>query len=229
MSFEFGSVLTGEYLALMLRGAMMSLMLFVVAWVAALVLGLILLALRESGKRPLEWFVQGYVEYHRNVPLLVQLFIWYFGISQLLPFSWQVWLNQRSAEFLFAFIALSLNTAAYMSEDLRSGLRAVSKDQFEASRALGLSYGQAMKDVLMPQAIRLSISPLVSQTLNLFKATSLGMAIGVAEMTYASRRVENETFQTFEIFAVATIFYLAISFSIMGLGGRLSARWGKLS
>lgn len=229
MSLQFGSVLSGQYASLFLNGAAISLTLFAISWVLAFIISLFLLTLRVSGNKVLDRLVFAYVEYHRNIPLLVQMFVWYFGIAQLLPRDWQLWLNARNSEFLFAIIALALNAAAYMCEDLRSGFRAISKDQFEASRALGLSFLQAMRDVLMPQAIRLSLPPLVNQSLNLFKATSLAMAIGVAEMAYTSRQVESATFLTFESFAVATVFYLMISFLIMGFGGRLSERWSRIT
>jgi len=122
-------------------------------------------------------------------------------------------------------IALTLNSAAYMSEDLRSGMRSVASSQMEAARALGLTYGQALRDVLLPQAIRVAVPPLISQSLGLFKSTSLAMAIGVAEMTYASRQIENETYRTFETFAIATVFYLLVSFMIMGAGHYYNTRY----
>jgi polar amino acid transport system permease protein len=121
-------------------------------------------------------------------------------------------------------IALSLNSAAYRSEDLRSGMRSVAETQMEAARALGLSYLQSMRDVLLPQAIRISVPPLVNQSLSLFKSTSLAMAIGVAEMTYASRQIENETYRTFETFILASAFYLLMSWSIMALGAWYNER-----
>jgi polar amino acid transport system permease protein len=105
------------------------------------------------------------------------------------PPTWQQWINNiGNNEFIFATIALSLNAAAYMSEDLRSGIRALPPTQLEAARALGLSYVSAMRKVILPQALRVAVPPLTNQSLGLFKATSLAMAIGFAEMTLRPTR-----------------------------------------
>ena len=111
--------------------------------------------------------------------------------------------------------------AAYVSEDLRSAMRAISHGQFEAARAMGLSFLQTMRYVVIPQALRHATPSLVNEMLLLLKNTSLLMAIGVAELTYATRQIETQTFRTFEIFALATIAYLAISVCIMLTGHAL--------
>ncbi|WP_343584361.1 amino acid ABC transporter permease [Herbaspirillum sp.] len=224
LNFDFSAVLQGQYLDWLISGALTSLWLFAVAWICAFALAVILVALRALAFAPLEWLIAAYVNYHRNVPGLVQIFVWYFGIPELLPAAVTGFINDHNGEFIFALIALALNAAAYMSEDLRSGLRSVASTQMEAARALGLSYLQAMRDVLLPQAIRVSVPPLVNQSLSLFKSTSLAMAIGVAEMTYASRQIENETYRTFETFALASAFYLLMSWTIMAIGAYYNSR-----
>ena len=221
MKLDFSMILKGAYLDLLVHGAGMTIALFVVALLCALVIATVLTSVRASRFRALEWLVAAYVAYHRNVPLLVQLFVWYFGIPQILPLAVQTWINTQNSEFIFAMIGLSLNSAAYMSEDLRSGMRAVDAGQQEAARALGLSYAQTLRDVLLPQAARIAIPPLTNQTLTLFKSTSLAMAIGVAEMTYASHQIDNATFRAFEAYAVASVFYMTISLAIMGFGAWL--------
>jgi polar amino acid transport system permease protein len=224
LHLDFGAVLHGQYLTWLINGALQTIYLFAAAWIVAMLLALILVSLRALELRPLEWLIAAYVNYHRNVPGLVQIFVWYFGVPELLP-SWITnYINDHNGEFIFALIALSLNAAAYMSEDLRSGLRSVAGTQMEAARALGLSYPQAMRDVLLPQAIRVSVPALINQSLSLFKSTSLAMAIGVAEMTYASRQIENETYRTFETFALASAFYLIMSWAIMALGAYYNSR-----
>jgi len=225
INLDFASVLQGRHLEWLISGALHTLALFVAAWVLAFLLALVLVGLRSLNKPPLEWAIAAYVNYHRNVPGLVQIFVWYFGVPQVLPDSLSGWINDHNGEFIFALIALTLNSAAYMSEDLRSGMRSVASSQMEAARALGLTYGQALRDVLLPQAIRVAVPPLISQSLGLFKSTSLAMAIGVAEMTYASRQIENETYRTFETFAIATVFYLLVSFMIMGAGHYYNTRY----
>jgi len=222
---EFSAVLTGTYLEWFITGAKISLVLFLSASVLAFIIALLLVAVRSTGFRPAVWLVQAFVEYHRNVPLLVHMLFWYFAVVQILPMAVQIWINQRSAEFYFAMLALALNYSAYMSEDIRSGLRSLHKGQIEAARALGLNYIQTMRDVILPQAVRIALPPLVGQSLNLFKATSIAMAIGVADMAYSARWVDNATYLTFEAFAVATVFYLVVSSLIIALGSIASKRW----
>lgn len=224
MHFDFGAMLHGRYFDWLAAGAVKALLLFAVAWISGFMLALVVVSIRQSKVRVLEAIAAAFVGYHRNVPGLVQIFIWYFGVPQVLPASWQAWINAQGSEFILAWIALALNAAAYMSEDLRSGIRSLPPTQLEAARALGMTFVQAMRMVVLPQALRVSLPPLVNQSLGLFKSTSLAMAIGLAEMTYAAHQVENESFKTFEAFAVASIFYWTCSFLIMGLGHLWSVR-----
>lgn len=221
---NFGAVLQAKYVTWLAAGAAMALGLFAASWIAGFVIALMLLALRESGVRLFEAFTQAFVAYHRNVPQLVQVFLWYFGVPQLLPDSWQAWINAHNSEFVLVWIALSLNSAAYMSEDLRSGLRSLPHTQLEAARALGMTYLQSMRIVLIPQALRAAFPPLVNQSLSLFKSTSLAMTVGLAEVTYASRQIENETYRTFEAFALASAFYWICSFVLTAVGHYWSER-----
>lgn len=217
-SFSFDAVLRGQYLHWLAAGAATTIALFIASLACGFAISVVLASLRSLPSPTLRRLVAGYVNYHRNVPTLVQLFVWYFGVPQLLPAAASGWINDHNGEFLFALIALSLNVAAYLSEDLRSGLRAISTHQGEAARALGMQHGQVLRHVLLPQAIRFVVPSLINQSLTLFKTTSLAMAIGVAEMTYASRQIENETYRTFETYALASAFYLGVSFAIMLAG-----------
>jgi polar amino acid transport system permease protein len=223
--FDFSVVLSGRYLDLFLRGLAMTMTLFVLGWVIGFVLSLVLTVLRAAPFPPLRWLVAAYVEYHRNVPLLVQLFVWYFGMPQLLPRSVNSYLNSLNPELGFAVIALACFMAAYISEDFRSGLRAIPKAQREASRAMGFTFLQSMRWILIPQATRLAIPPLVNQTLHMFKGTSLAGIIGVSELTYTARQIEDETFRVFEAFGLVTITYLICSFALMMAGAALASRY----
>ncbi|WP_437614657.1 amino acid ABC transporter permease [Erwinia sp. V71] len=218
VSFNPITLLQGDYLQWLLSGLENTLLLFFICLISGFILALLLASMRISGIAPLRWFVVCYVEYHRNVPALVQLLLWYFGLSAVLPYSWSEWVNQHGSEFFFAYVALTLNSAAFMSEDLRSGLRSIAHGQMEACRALGLTFPQAMRDVILPQSIRVSIPPLIGQSLALYKSTSLAMAISVAELTYAAKQIENETFRTFEAFAIVSVIYLAGSLLIVSVG-----------
>lgn len=223
--FDFAAVLHGEYLRWFIDGTLVTLALFGVAWVGSILLGAALAIVRQSGLPGAARAVAAYVEYHRNVPLVVQLLFWYFAAPSLLPAVLRDYLTAHGSEFPLAAVALILCAAAYVSEDLRSGLRAIPHGQTEAARALGMSYLLTMRAVIMPQALRVSLPSLVNQALLLFKNTSLAMAVGVAELTYEAKEVDSNTFRTFEAFAVATVIYLAISFAIMFCGARLARRF----
>lgn len=219
------SLLDASQYQLLASGMVVTLQLFLVSWVMAFTIAVTLVVVRATNLAPCRWLVDAYVEYHRNVPLLVQVLFWYFGMPELLPEGFRMWLYQHNAEMSLAAIALALGSAAYIAEDIRSGLRAIPGTQFEAARALGASYLQCMRFVIVPQAVRISIPPLVGRALLLFKNTSVAMAIGVMELTYQAREIENETYRTFATFGAATIMYLLGSFLIMLIGSRIYARY----
>lgn len=219
-SHTFGILADREIQMLFARGLLTTLELFVISGIFAYLLGALLVVLRMSGK-VLSAGVSVFVQYHRNVPSIVQFLVWYFGLSQIFPAAWQNWTTEYFSGFAYAVIALSLNAAAYISEDLRSGFRAVPYGQMEAARALGLNYLNAMRLVLVPQAIRNALPALVNQALSLLKTTSLAMAIGVGELMYVARQVDGETYATFAAYLVPTVIYLACTMSIMAVGNRI--------
>ena len=174
--------------------------------------------------------IAAHIAFHRNVPMLVHILFWYFRVPALLPQAVADWLNSHGSEFILSCVAIGLVMSAYVCEDLRSAVRAIPPGQVEAARALGLGYLQTMRKVVLPQAFRIALPPLLNQTLLLVKNTSLAMAIGVTELTAAGREIENGTFRTFEAYAVVTAIYLALSFLIMGGARRCSVaivRWGR--
>lgn len=223
--FDLSAILTNpEYISMLLHGIEMTFVIAIGSWLLAMALAILLLALRFSPGRFGNAFVAGYVSYHRNVPTLVQLMLWYFGIFTLMPDWLTFWLAGHNAEAIFAVIGLGLCQAAYFSEDLRSGLRAVSPGQMEAARALGHGYLSAMRFVIMPQGARNALPPLINHSVSLFKNSSLGIVIGASELTHAVKEVENLSFRTFEIYLIGTVLYLFFSLIIMGLGAFLSMR-----
>jgi len=185
--------------------------------VFAFLLGLLIAVMRMSNVRPIRWFAHGYLEFFRNTPLLVQIFFWYFGSYKILPMVVNDWLNTMNTEFSTAVIALSIYTSAFIAEDIRSGVRSIPKEQMEAARSSGFSYLRSMQYIILPQAVRLTMPPLINQFLNLMKNSSLAMTIGVVELTYQARQVESYTFRGFEAFTAATLVYVVISFLITGL------------
>lgn len=221
LSYEL--VLGGAYGRALLQGIRTTLILFALAWCGGVVIGLFLAGLRTLPNRGIRLAVQAVVEYQRNVPLLVHLLVWYFGIAAILPPLLAGLLNRSGAEFVCAAIALSLYSGAYMSEDFRAGLRAIPAGQDEAARSLGLRTLQVLRLVILPQALRLSLPPLVSQTLSLYKNTSVAAAIGVADLMYRAREIQTETFRVFETFSIATLVYVVGSATII-LGGQALER-----
>jgi len=217
-------LLKPDFGAMLLHGIALTLKIAVGSWLLAMSIAVVLLVVRLSAHPVAERAVAAYVSYHRNVPTLVQLMLWYFGIFSLLPDAVQAWLSNHNAETLISIVALGLCQAAYFSEDLRSGLRAIPPGQSEAARALGHSFIGSMRHVLMPQAIRNAVPALVNHSVSLFKNSSLAMAIGVAELTHAVKEIENQSFRAFETYLLATVMYLAFSLLIMAGGAWLGRR-----
>jgi polar amino acid transport system permease protein len=213
-----------EFRGMLVRGFEMTIIVAACSWLLAISWGIILLLIRLTSSRVAGAAVAAYVTYHRNVPTLVQLMLWYFGISSLLPSVVQDWLGDHNGEVIFAVISLGLCQAAYFSEDLRSGLRSIPHGQNDAAKALGHGYISAMRFILMPQAGRNALPALINHTVSLFKNSSLAMAIGVAELTYAAREIENQSFRTFETYLIATLLYLTSSLLLMALGAWLNRR-----
>lgn len=220
-------LLSGAYGRAILSGLAVTVLLAVGGWLVAFVSGLLLAVARMTEVRAGCILIAAWIEYQRNVPVLVHIFTWYFGVSQLLPIAAQDWVNAHSAELLFASLAIGLYYGAYVAEDVRSGFRAISDGQFEASRAVGLSYVKAMRYVIVPQALRAALPALISRAVLLLKSTSLAMVIGAMELTYQTREIDHQTFRTFDAFLVATIIYLALSGLVIGCGGLLTRRLSR--
>lgn len=217
MDFDLGLLTAGPYHEQLVAGFWLSLKLAAITLVLALPLALVVAVLRLTPSRVLQGVGFGFVEAIRNVPLLAHILFWYFGAPELLPEGLKLWLYSGNIEAAAAVIALTLYTAAYMSEDIRSGVRSVPREQLEAARALGFGFLPSMRLVVLPQALRITVPPLISQGLSLWKNTSMAMVVGVAEMMYQAQQVESATFRGFEAFAFATAGYLTVSLLISGL------------
>ena len=215
--FDWAIVTSGKYFDWIVSGLYVTIKLSVVSIALSFLVGLVIAMMRMSHVRPVRWFAHGYLEFFRNTPLLVQIFFWYFGSYKILPQAANDWLVAGDFEFAAAVIALTIYTSAFIAEDIRSGVRSIPKEQMEAARSSGFSYVRSMRYIILPQAVRLTIPPLINQFLNLMKNSSLAMTIGVAELMYQARQVESYTFKGFEAFSAATIVYLALSFLITGL------------
>ena len=214
MFFDPTILQSGEYHDWLVQGLILSLQLTAASFVLALPFGALVALMRSSPNRVLQSVGAIIVESIRNVPLLAHLLFWYFAFPELLPESAREVLYANNPEVVCAVIALTLYAGVHMAEDIRSGIRAVPAAQLEAARSLGLGRFAAMRLVLMPQAIRISVPPLLSQTVNLWKDTSVATVIGAAELMYQAARVETSSFRSVEAFTFATLAYLTVSLLI---------------
>ena len=212
----FGELLAPQYLRWLLDGFLLTLGLALLSCLLATLIGAPLAIARLSRRRLLSWPARAYLALFRNTPLLVQLFFWYFGVPALLPEALVSWLNTPhetplldwpSFEFLAGAWGLTLYTSAFVAEEFRAGIASVRPEQRAAGLALGLTQRQVWRVVVLPQALRTALPPLLGQYMNALKNSSLAMAIGLAELSYASRQVETETFKTFQAFGIATLLY----------------------
>jgi polar amino acid transport system permease protein len=226
--FDWSVILTGQYHDWLVSGLMVTLQLSLAGIILSFLLGLLVAVMRMSHLKLFRWSACVFLEFTRNTPLLVQIFFWYFGSYKLLPIAVNEWLNKTSFEFAAGLIALTIYTAAFIAEDIRSGVLSIPKEQMEAAQSSGFSYLRCMQYIILPQAVRITIPPLVNQFLNLAKNSSLAMTIGVMELTYQARQVESYTFKGFEAFTAATLVYLVISIIITFIVDQYNERVLKL-
>ncbi|HET6368160.1 MAG TPA: amino acid ABC transporter permease [Pseudomonadales bacterium] len=212
--FDWSVLWTGQSGQWLLSGLITTLELSACAWVLAVALGILSGALRTMPFRPLRAVATFYVEFFRNVPLLVWMFFWYFGVPPFLPAAVQEWLFSHGLEFWAAVCALGVYSGARFSEVLRSGIQSIPRTQLEASVASGLTVAQAYRYVILPIALRLIIPPATSESLNLLKNSSVALTISVAELTFQTRQIETYTAKAIEALTAGTVIYLVLCVSL---------------
>jgi glutamate/aspartate transport system permease protein len=209
---------TGTYLHTLWVGLMWTLATALSAWVIALVLGVILGVLRTAPRKWLAAIGTGYVEVFRNIPLLVQMFLWFFVLPELLPRNLGDAMKQMPppwASFVPAVLCLGFFTAARVTEQVRAGIQALPRGQAMAGTALGLTLPQTYRFVLLPTVFRIILPPLTSEFLNIIKNSSVALTIGVVELTAAARAMQEFSFQVFEAFTAATLIYIAVNIVVV--------------
>jgi glutamate/aspartate transport system permease protein len=218
-NWNWGILFEEPYFGWLLSGLMWTLLVAGAAWVIAFVLGSVIGILRTLDNPVARALGAIYVEVFRGVPLLVQLFLWYFVVPELVPESLGMWMKRDmpNPEYTTAVICLGTYTAARVAEQVRSGINTLSKDLVHAGLAIGLTPLQNYLHVRLPIAYRIIIPPLTSEFLTTFKNSSLALTIGVLELTAQSRQIENYTFQGFEAFTAATVLYLVITLAIVAI------------
>src|SRR6266700_4305265 len=200
------------YLETLLLGTGWTLATALTAWCLALGMGSLVGVIRTT---PFPWLVRlgnAYVELFRNIPLLVQMFLWYFVLPELLPVELGDWLKQLpDASFYTAVIALGFYTSARVAEQVRAGITSLASGQRLAALALGLTLPQTYGYVLLPMAYRIILPPLTSEFLNIIKSSAGALTIGLMELTARARSMQEFSFQVFEAFTAATFIYIAIN------------------
>ena len=222
--FNWSVLWSGQSGVWLLRGILTTLELSALGWLLAAALGILAGALRTVPLRPLRALATAYVEFFRNVPLLVWMFVWYFAIPPLLPAPFREWLFNHAAEFWAAVLALGVYHGARFSEVIRSGIQSIPKSQVEAAVSTGLTVAQTYRLVIIPIALRLVIPPVTSESLNLLKNSSIALTISVAELTFQTRQIEAYTAKAIEALAAGTLIYLALCLGIASVMARVERR-----
>lgn len=218
MNFSF----LNRYWSFYLIGAKNTILLALIAVVIGAALGLLLAICRISKSRILRFVSTAYVEFVRGTPLLVQLFIIYYGLQAVgirfpdIPVMTAI-LDINFSDFMSGVITMGLNSAAYVCEIFRSGIQSVDKGQMEAGRSLGLSYGQTLRKIIVPQAIRNVLPALGNEFVVVIKESSIVSIIGIADLMYKANTVRGNTFQPFEPLLVAALVYFLLTFTLSKL------------
>src|SRR5215469_15927864 len=207
---------TGNYLDMLLSGLRLTIETGVLAWIIALVCGSIVGVLRTLPSKTTQWIGFCYVELFRNMPLLLQLFLWFFVLPELLPRQAGLWLKQLpNAPFYTSAIGIGLFMSARVAEQVRAGIGSLPRGQKMAATALGLTTVQTYAYVLLPMAYRIILPPLTSEFLATVKNTAVAITIGLLELTGQARSMQEFSFQVFEAYSAATVMYLLINIVVV--------------
>ncbi len=213
----------GEWL---LEGVWLTLQIGLLAWVIAMALGVLFGTLRASTSRTLRFVGALYVEVFRNVPLLVQLFFWFYAGPMLFGKTIQFKINAISGlNYYIAIFGLGLYTASRVAEHVRAGFASIGHGQYEAVLSTGLTQVQMYRYVIIPYALRLAIPPITTEFLTIFKNSAVAMTIGVAETTFMSYKIDEQTFHGLEATTGAMAIYLVLGMAVVRLMGAVEKRF----
>lgn len=189
----------------LLLAARWTIVLSLIAFIGGGVLGLVLLVLRTTPSLALQRLVAGYVQQFQGTPLLMQLFLAYFGLA-LFGFDTSAWFA--------AAAALTLYSSAFLVEIWHGCVRSVPKGQWEAAQSLAMSFGEQLRYVIFPQAVRVAVAPTVGFLVQVVKGTALASVIGFIELTKAGTMIANATFEPFLVYGLVALLYFAICYPI---------------
>ncbi|AEB60627.1 polar amino acid ABC transporter permease [Ectopseudomonas mendocina] len=213
-----------KYLPKMFEGALLTVELLAVAVIAGLILALPMGIARASK----HWYVRalpyGYIFFFRGTPMLVQLFLIYYGLAQFDAVRQSVFWPYLRDPYWCAVLTMTLHTAAYIAEILRGAIQAVPPGEIEAARALGMSRAQAMLHIILPRAARIGLPAYSNEVILMLKASALASTVTLLELTGMARTLNARTYVSMEFFFTAALFYLAITFVLINLF-KLLERW----
>jgi polar amino acid transport system permease protein len=209
--WDFGFLLTqGDFLE---RGLLATLSLAAVSLICGIALGLVFAAARLAPWGAVRLLGTAYVEFFRNIPVLVQIFWCYFTLPILL--------NVQPNAFTAASIATSLYAGAYLTEIFRSGIQSIERGQWDAARAIGFGYLRTMRHVVLPQAFRRILPAFTNQVIEIVKTTTIASTIAYAELLYAAKMLSEQEFRPIEAFTAVGIFFIAVLLVVSFLSGLL--------
>jgi polar amino acid transport system permease protein len=194
--------LVGEFIPFLVKAAVVTIQLSLVSIIVGLVLGLVIALMRISKIKVLSYIAQFYIWIIRGTPMLVQLFLVYFGLPQI---------GIEISPFVSSIIALGLNAAAYIAEIYRGGIMSVPIGQMEAAESLGMRYPVIMKKIILPQALKVSVPSLGNQAVMMLKDSSLASLVTVSELMMVSQRFASTNYAFIEFYIVAAAFYLVMT------------------
>jgi polar amino acid transport system permease protein len=212
--FDFGPVLDG--FPSLMWGCLGTLGLALAGMTLAIIIGIGGVVLRDSHVRPLRWLVMGFVEIVRNTPFLVQIYFIFFA----LPLA-----GVKLSPTITAVIALGVNGGAYAIEIIRGGVQSINRGQIETGLALGLKKSDVFRFIVLKPALRAIYPSLTSQFVLLTLTTSIASAVSAYELTYVAKRIESDSFRSFEVYGTVTILYLIMSWMIMTFLNFISSRY----
>lgn len=187
------------------------------AFLLALALGVAIGVARTGGRRRIRLLAAAYVDTLRGIPLLVQVFFLYFGIGRILSLD----------RFTAGILAIGIGYSAYIGETIRAGIEAIPKGQWEAARSLGLAERQCLRHVILPQAFRVVVPPILNDLVACLKDSSLVSIIGLRELTRAGREYYSSTFSDFQTWTVVALLYLAMTLMLTRISARLERRLAR--
>ncbi|WP_370263750.1 amino acid ABC transporter permease [Limnobacter sp.] len=223
-----------QWWEMILSGLLWTLATSAVAGVIAFFVGSLMGVLRTTSSKGLALIGNTYVEIFRNIPLIVQFFLWYFVVPEFIPAlkAWSIEQDPTFVQFLTAVVCLGLFTASRVAEQVKSGILSLSRGQRAAGYALGLTEPQTYRFVLLPMAYRIIVPPMTSEAMNLIKNSSVALTIGLTELTFRTREMGENTFAFFEAYIAATVLYVIVAMTVnrvMALVERRTAVPGYIS